>query len=447
MPALKRHVYFVSIIAILFVTGLSYVNAFRGQSSLLTPTVSADEEEDDQKEVDEKDSDEDKKDVKESDDEDEKDDEEENENEDDERKVEYKKANATSRGTSINTRSIAKEEAEDDEEEGDVEEGDKDDDKEELLEKIGEISKDLSKVEFKIGILSANGIQVANFTPILADVRAMVGQATEKMSTAPAEVENILETAEHKLERLEKLVKVELDDEDEDEDESDAAEKIRELANDIAKIEGKLNLAVQEGADVATLKLAFGEVKDLLNQAQEKMNAGDLAGAEVLAKMGDKKLESLEHSLETVFDDEDKDEEDAGRYKSEVAQFVHNLKNIAEIEGGIGQQVNAIAQTQNDSALRVENAMADVDSRNGFTQFLIGPKYKSIAEIENAIKENQASIKVLSDMVAQITDPAVKQVLQNQIVFLNQQNTTLQSFINQSEDGFSMFGWLTKLFY
>jgi len=163
--------------------------------------------------------------------------------------------------------------------------------------------------------------------------------------------------------------------------------------------------------------------------------------------LADKKLETMEHSIELAYgDDDEEDGDEADEYKSEVAKFVHSLKTIGEVEGGIGKQVSAVAQAQNDSESKVESSIKNVNDRNGFVKFLIGPKYGSINEIKTTVSENEKRIQVLNDLIKQVSDPAVKQVLQDQITILSQQNSNLKNFGENSQKGFSLFGWLIKMF-
>lgn len=316
-----------------------------------------------------------------------------------------------------------------------------------MQEKIQELNGGIKKVESRIDVLSANGITVTAFSPLLDEVKSLVTQAEESIAAKSAESENLLETAEKKLERLNKLVKMTLGGEDEKDDGSDATEKIQELAKDVARLEVRLNTAADRGVDVSALRLSLNTVKDLLSQAKERVTTGDLVSAKALADVADRKLEIIKHSIESVFGSNSEEEEnEADDYKNGVAQFVHNLKEIGDIDGGIGQQVNVVAKAQNDSIAEVENSINEINNRSGFTKFLIGPKYGSIAEIQTAITENQARIKVLTDLANQVTDPVVKQVLQEQIKQFQQENTKLQTFVAENESGVSLFGWLVKMF-
>lgn len=439
MQKLKRNANLVVIIAILFVTGLTFASAFRSQSNLLVPTVSADEDEEDRDEEEDdreddsdndRDEDEDREDEDENDNEDEdKDGEEEDE---DERRIVQPRTSA--QRLNVAQTGIQREDDEDEDE-------DENEDLEEINEDIADLNKDINKAEARINILALSGMSVDAFRNSLNEVRGLLVQAQSN----PQGAESVLETAEHKLERLEKLVKMSLKDDDEDEESvEEATEEIGELKRDIIKIEARLSMASTRGIDVSAYQTILNDAKIMLAQAQAKLSAGLFIEAEALAELAGKKLDRIDD----IFEDEDEDDEDdiSKEYKNEVALFVHNLKELGEIEGGIGQQVNIVAQAQSDSQTKIDESIKEVEDRSGFTEFLIGPKYGSIAEIQTAIVENQTRIKVLSDLANQLTNPAVKQVLQDQVAILTQQNTNLQKFITESQDGFSMFGWLAKLF-
>lgn len=251
----------------------------------------------------------------------------------------------------------------------------------------------------------------------------------------------------------------EQDGDEQDEVESDSAEDITEemqdANKDVRKLEIKISALANSGADVDPFTASLGEIKDLISQVKAKINSGDLAGAEDLLDIIEDKRDGLEDRLGKGFDDEEADEEGeedelenevAKEYKNSVAQFVHTLKAVGEREGGIGQQVKVVAQAQNDSQLKVENAVKAVNGRSGFAQFLIGADYENIKEVRNEIAQNQNRIAVLTQLMTQASDQAVKDVLQDQVKVLQQENTKLQEFANINENKPSVFGWLVRLF-
>ena len=346
----------VAIIGILFATGIVFSQAFiaqKNQTKLGTPVALGEDEGDDEGEVESKDEEDDKDEVDEKDS-----DENDSEEKDD---VEERKATVRTGTTTRvqNPTTVRKQEVDDENENEQENEGEN-----EGQGDFTELKQDVSKVEANIAKLSQAGVSVEPFNAPLTEIKGLVAQIESKLA-AKVDAEALLETADKKLERLDKLVKIALGDKEDDEE------------------EGKEN---------------------------------------------------------------DDEEEVAKTYKNSVAQFVHNLKDLGDIEGGIGQQVKVVAQAQNDTQAKVEESISEVENRNGFLKFIVGPDYSGIANVQNAITENQTRIKVLNDLLAQVTDPAVKLVLQGQVTSLQQQNEKLQSFVSTSSEGVSLFGWLVKLF-
>ncbi|MCX6765948.1 MAG: RelA/SpoT domain-containing protein [Candidatus Moranbacteria bacterium] len=228
---------------------------------------------------------------------------------------------------------------------------------------IGELNSKIRNVELKINDLASSGIAAEPFKNILSEVRVTASGFELMMATNPQEAASLLESAEQKLERLEKLLEMTLEE-------------------------------------------------------NNNINNTDDSNKEAVA----------------------------GSYKKHVAYFIHNLRTIAELVGGIGQKILMNVRGQDDSQAKIENAVNEISSRSGFAKFLIGPKYKGIKSLKAEIVANQARIKTLTDVANLITDPAVRSVLQKQINLFTQQNNKLQAFVAKRERSVSLFGWLVKLF-
>ena len=306
---------------------------------------------------------------------------------------------------------------------------------------LKDLNKAIAKVETKIAILASAGVSVDALQDSLSEVKNLASQ----VKVGSQDGKEVLNAAENKLERLEKLVKMSLKDDDEDEESAEeATEEIQELERDLNKLENKLNIASNNGVDVIAYRSILTDVRATLFQAKEKLDQGLYVEAEAMAELASKKLDKTDDIIEDLFEDDEEDDT-ADEYKNEVALFVHNLKELSEIEDGIGQQVRLVAQAQNDSKDEVENNIKEIESQGDVAKFFVGPKYANINEVEAAIAENQNRIKVLSEAMNQIADLAVKQVLQDQITLLTQQNSNLQKFVAESKAGFSLFGWLFKM--
>lgn len=318
--------------------------------------------------------------------------------------------------------------------------------------KIQELQGKIDKIEAKMNAVSNSGTSYAALTTALADAKSLLAEAQAKAATDANGAEQLAELAEKKLERVEKIIKLVVGDTDEDEngdeaeESNDANEAVAKLSKEIAKVETKLTTLAAAGTDVAAQKTSLEAIKATLAEANAQIAAGDLAGGEVTAKIALKKLEVLKDSLEEVFEGTDENEDAAKTYKNSVAQFVHNLKEVADLEGGIGQQVRVVAQAQNDAQPKIENAMSKIEGRGKFAKFLVGPDYSSLKEVESAIATNQNNINALKTALATVNDPTVKLILQDQITFFEGQNQKLQNFVTQSGGGVSLFGWLARIF-
>ncbi len=225
---------------------------------------------------------------------------------------------------------------------------------------------------------------------------------------------------------------------------------IGELNSKIRNVELKINGLASSGIVVEPFKNILSKVRVMASRFELMMIANPQEAASLL-ESAEQKLERLEKLLEMTLEennnaDDNNEEEVAGSYKKNVACFIHNLKIIAELEGGIVQKTLMNVQGQDDFQTKIENAVNEISSRSGFSEFFIGPKYKSIKSLNAEIVVNQARTKPLADAANLIIDPAVKFVLQKQINLFTRENNKLWAFVAKRERSVSLFGWLVKLF-
>ncbi len=141
-----------------------------------------------------------------------------------------------------------------------------------------------------------------------------------------------------------------------------------------------------------------------------------------------------------------KNEINAEEHRSAVANFVQGLLQVADREGGIGEQVRVIAQQQNDSENTTTQAIEKVEKRNKIKTFLFGSDYKNLGALRSEMVQTRNRLEQLDRLLEDATDEANKTELQNQIQTLEQEQTKIESFIKAQEGRFSLFGWLLKLF-
>jgi len=133
-------------------------------------------------------------------------------------------------------------------------------------------------------------------------------------------------------------------------------------------------------------------------------------------------------------------------HRSDIANFVQSLLQIADSEGGIGQQVREIAQQQNQSTETTIQAIEKVQTKSKVKTFFFGSDYKNLGTLRSEMVQTQNRIEQLNQLIESVQNAGNKTELQNQIQTLEQEQTKIESFIEDNESKFSLFGWLVKLF-
>lgn len=136
----------------------------------------------------------------------------------------------------------------------------------------------------------------------------------------------------------------------------------------------------------------------------------------------------------------------AEEHRSTVANFVQSLLQVAEREGGIGEQVRLVAQEQNQSASTTVQAMQKVEERSKIKTLFLGSDYKNLGTLRSEMVQTQNRLEQLNRLAENVENESDKTELQNQIQTLEQEQTKIETFIKDREDDFGLFGWLVKLF-
>ncbi|MDD3662649.1 MAG: hypothetical protein PHT84_02170, partial [Candidatus Pacebacteria bacterium] len=94
----------------------------------------------------------------------------------------------------------------------------------------------------------------------------------------------------------------------------------------------------------------------------------------------------------------------------------------------------------------LENKLENIEKQSGLSKFLFGPKYGEIKVAKEMLVQNREQITQLNQIQAEITSEADQKILMEQIELLERANMEIEASINASEEGFSLFGWLSKVF-
>lgn len=141
-----------------------------------------------------------------------------------------------------------------------------------------------------------------------------------------------------------------------------------------------------------------------------------------------------------------KGDEISSQRRSRVAAAVQQMLQIADRNEGIGQQVRIIAQNQNQNQEKLEADLLKIQNRSGFAKFVIGPNYGEINNARKVLEQNREQIQQLNQIRSQITNEGEQQTLSEQIQVLEQANLEISNSLDIFQKGFSLFGWLFRMF-
>jgi uncharacterized membrane protein YccC len=133
--------------------------------------------------------------------------------------------------------------------------------------------------------------------------------------------------------------------------------------------------------------------------------------------------------------------------RSRVGIAVQEMLFVADRnQGGIGQQIREIAQAQNQNQVQMEDALDQVKNRGGLKKFFFGPDYKNLNSIEEKLANHEEKLQQLKQLASQVVNEEDAVKLREQIAIMEQIKEELQKEADEESGGFSIFGWLNKIF-
>lgn len=145
-------------------------------------------------------------------------------------------------------------------------------------------------------------------------------------------------------------------------------------------------------------------------------------------------------------DDNDEKNKMGEEHRSAVADVVLKLKEVADKDKKIGEEVKKVAEEQNESAKKATEAIKEIEKRSGWKVFFVGTDYKNLGGLRSEMVTTENNIDRLTKALEKATDPAVKAQLDLEIKALQAEKLKVDTFIDDNEGKFSLFGWLVKLF-
>jgi hypothetical protein len=147
---------------------------------------------------------------------------------------------------------------------------------------------------------------------------------------------------------------------------------------------------------------------------------------------------------------EDKNKNGNNRYgdkfKLNVASTTQSLLNIANKLGTLGDQIKAIVNGQASSTDVITSAINKEEGRGAFKTFLFGADYRNLGTVISEVSKMQANINQLDNKIAKMASSTDKTALIANVQTLKDQITTLEQYVKDNINKFSLFGWFMQRF-
>jgi len=94
----------------------------------------------------------------------------------------------------------------------------------------------------------------------------------------------------------------------------------------------------------------------------------------------------------------------------------------------------------------VAESIDKVEKRSKIKTFFFGSDFKNLGDLRSQMVQTRNQIAQLTRLVDKAENDQDKTELQSQIQVLNKEQASIENFITQNENKFSLFGWAIKLF-
>lgn len=195
-----------------------------------------------------------------------------------------------------------------------------------------------------------------------------------------------------------------------------------------------------------TTTSSTGETSEVKTQqqVQQKLQDGTGSGNQIQNQVQNKgEVKQVQNREQTEAQNQNKTGSvNSEQRRSQVASAVQAMLNVAEKNGGIGQEIKVIAQTQIQNQEKIDGGLEKVQSRNGFAKFFIGPKDSEIKNTKELLTQRQEQVKKLVELKNQLKNEGDQKTLEEQIKVIEQANLEISDVLEKEQKDFSLFGWL-----
>lgn len=164
------------------------------------------------------------------------------------------------------------------------------------------------------------------------------------------------------------------------------------------------------------------------------------------AESNDNEANNEVKSVNEARDAGDVGEKLSEQHKKVSDDVVKELKDSAEKDNEIKDEVNAIAEGVATSSEAIREKMDKIETRSSFRTFLFGSDYKNLGALRSELVTSDNHIERLTKALDKTTSSTIKSSLEAQITQLQATKTKAETFVKDNESKFSLFGWFIKLF-
>ena len=119
---------------------------------------------------------------------------------------------------------------------------------------------------------------------------------------------------------------------------------------------------------------------------------------------------------------------------------------LGQLEGGIGDQISAIAREHVRDHEQASEALDEAEGRSSFARFFIGPNYSRLKEAKQTVEQNRSRIQQIRQQINLATNDEITKIrLIEELSQMEMQDLALGEQIGSFEGGFSLFGWLSRM--
>jgi hypothetical protein len=158
------------------------------------------------------------------------------------------------------------------------------------------------------------------------------------------------------------------------------------------------------------------------NKGKKKTPSADEGGTDIVVK--DKPGKGVPKTKKATIEDVAQIQEDLGNTEvaEELADASEDYENLDELE----------------------DTVEEVTTKPKWKKFLFGSDYKNLGQLRSSVVQNRNTIRKLTKTAQKVEGEDSQLMLQQQIHQMEQEQEQMRAVIEENEDGFSMFGWVSR---